>query len=126
MIRFSGLSSGIREMMTTSAARIALIATTKTSKSRMILSIADSASIQPSLRLAITTAGAVEVKDAAPSGRRPRPFHVKRGGRPQVGKAAESVQARPSLAKQNQAKKLGFAWFYSSESGLFNGLQRKK
>src|SRR5271168_3445951 len=29
-------------------------------------------------------------------------------------------------AKQNQAKALGFAWFYSSESGLFNGLRRKK
>ena len=25
-----------------------------------------------------------------------------------------------------QAKKLGFAWFYSSESGLFNGLRPKK
>jgi hypothetical protein len=35
--------------------------------------------------------------------------------------------AREFLAnksKQNQAKKLGFAWFYSSESGLFNGLRR--
>jgi hypothetical protein len=30
----------------------------------------------------------------------------------------------PSGAKQNQAKLLGFAWLYSSESGLFNGLRR--
>src|SRR5271170_7383311 len=32
----------------------------------------------------------------------------------------------PSLAKQNEVKMLGFAWFYSSESGLFNGLRRKQ
>jgi hypothetical protein len=30
----------------------------------------------------------------------------------------------PSKTKQIQTKMLGFAWFYSSESGLFNGLQR--
>jgi len=30
----------------------------------------------------------------------------------------------PSLAKLIQIKELGFAWFYSSELGLFNGLQR--
>jgi hypothetical protein len=40
--------------------------------------------------------------------------------------AAEQRQAKPSLTKQNQAKLLGLAWFYSSESGLFNGLRRKK
>jgi hypothetical protein len=33
---------------------------------------------------------------------------------------------RPIPAKQIQAKALGFAWFYSSDSGLFNGLRRKK
>jgi hypothetical protein len=32
----------------------------------------------------------------------------------------------PSKSKQNQAKKLGFPWFYSSESGLFKGLRAKK
>ena len=30
----------------------------------------------------------------------------------------------PNPAKQIQIKLLGFAWFYSSESGLINGLQR--
>src|SRR5271169_4250819 len=64
MIRFSGLWSGIREMMTRSAARIALIATMKTSRSRTIRSIVDNASIRTSLRRAITDAGGVEVKDA--------------------------------------------------------------
>jgi hypothetical protein len=34
------------------------------------------------------------------------------------------IQARPSRAKLNQAELLGLIWFYSSESGLFNGLQR--
>ncbi|HKI13916.1 MAG TPA: hypothetical protein VKA12_02715, partial [Roseiarcus sp.] len=33
-------------------------------------------------------------------------------------------QANPSPAKPIQIKWLGFAWFYSSESGLINGLQR--
>ena len=33
-------------------------------------------------------------------------------------------QANPSPAKPIQIKLLGFAWFYSSESGLINGLQR--
>src|SRR5271169_3909645 len=33
-------------------------------------------------------------------------------------------QTAPSKTKQIQVKLLGFAWFYSSESGLFNGLQR--
>ena len=33
-------------------------------------------------------------------------------------------QANPSPAKPIQTKLLGFAWFYSSESGLINGLQR--
>jgi hypothetical protein len=32
--------------------------------------------------------------------------------------------ARPNYSKQIQAKLLGFAWFYSSGLGLFNGLQR--
>jgi hypothetical protein len=32
-------------------------------------------------------------------------------------------QAKPSLVKQIQAEKLGLAWFYSSDSGLFNGLR---
>jgi hypothetical protein len=32
-------------------------------------------------------------------------------------------QANPRKTKQIQEKSLGFAWFYSSESGLFNGLQ---
>jgi hypothetical protein len=45
MIRFSGLSFGMREMITMSAASTTVIATTKTSKSRMILSTADNASI---------------------------------------------------------------------------------
>src|SRR5208282_5801556 len=33
-------------------------------------------------------------------------------------------QANPSPAKPIQIKLLGFAWFYSSESGLIKGLQR--
>src|SRR5208283_3142687 len=33
-------------------------------------------------------------------------------------------QANPSPAKPIQIKLLGFAWFYSSEAGLINGLQR--
>ncbi len=33
-------------------------------------------------------------------------------------------QANPSSAKLIQIKTLGFTWFYSSESGLINGLQR--
>jgi hypothetical protein len=33
-------------------------------------------------------------------------------------------QANPNPAKQIQIKLLGFAWFYSSESGLINGLRR--
>jgi hypothetical protein len=37
---------------------------------------------------------------------------------------AKPGQAKPSSAKQIQAKLLGFAWFYSSESGLINGLHR--
>src|SRR5208282_3876462 len=39
---------------------------------------------------------------------------------------AKSDQAGPSTTKQFQAKLLGFIWFYSSESGLLNGLRRKK
>jgi hypothetical protein len=31
-------------------------------------------------------------------------------------------EIQPSPTKQNQIKMLGFTWFYSSESGLFNGL----
>jgi len=37
---------------------------------------------------------------------------------------AKPGQANPSPAKPVQIKWLGFAWFYSSESGLINGLQR--
>jgi hypothetical protein len=37
---------------------------------------------------------------------------------------AKQIQANPSPNKQNQIKLLGFIWFYSSESGLFNGLRR--
>src|SRR5271165_2827562 len=44
------------------------------------------------------------------------------GGRP----SSMGAQINPSRTKQNQIKLLGFAWFYSSESGLFNGLRRKK
>jgi hypothetical protein len=36
------------------------------------------------------------------------------------------VQAKPDPTKLNQAKLLGFAWFCSSESGLFKGLRREK
>jgi hypothetical protein len=36
------------------------------------------------------------------------------------------VQANPSQSKQKCLVLLGFAWFYSSEPGLFNGLPRKK
>jgi hypothetical protein len=35
-------------------------------------------------------------------------------------------QILPSQTKQNQTRMLGFAWFYSSESGLFSGLRREK
>ena len=34
------------------------------------------------------------------------------------------IQARPSPAKLIQIKMLDFTWFYSSDSGLINGLQR--
>ena len=37
---------------------------------------------------------------------------------------SDRTQTNPSPAKQIQAKLLGFVWFYSSESGLFNGLRR--
>jgi hypothetical protein len=37
---------------------------------------------------------------------------------------AKPGQANPSPAKPIQIKLLGFAWFYSSESGLIKGLQR--
>jgi hypothetical protein len=40
------------------------------------------------------------------------------------GCAAKLFQAKPSPAKQIQIKLLGFAWFYSSELALFNGLRR--
>jgi hypothetical protein len=52
-----------------------------------------------------------------------RPKRSTRG--PKFGSAAKYVQARPNRTKQNQAKLLGFAWFYSSESGLFNVLRQK-
>jgi hypothetical protein len=41
-----------------------------------------------------------------------------------LGRAAKPIQINPNQSKQIQAKRLGFAWFYSSESGLFNGLRR--
>jgi hypothetical protein len=41
-----------------------------------------------------------------------------------IGRRSKPGQAKPSSAKQIQTKLLGFAWFYSSESGLINGLQR--
>jgi hypothetical protein len=34
------------------------------------------------------------------------------------------MQIKPRKTKQIQGKVLGFAWFYSSDSGLFNELQR--
>jgi hypothetical protein len=37
---------------------------------------------------------------------------------------AKILLANPSPTKQIQTKTLGFAWFYSFELGLFNGLQR--
>ena len=43
---------------------------------------------------------------------------------PGFGRAAKLFQAEPSLAKLIQAKLLGLAWFYSSNSGLINGLRR--
>ena len=43
---------------------------------------------------------------------------------PEWGPAAKQIQAKPSPTKLNQAKQLGFIWFYSFESRLFNGLQR--
>jgi hypothetical protein len=48
----------------------------------------------------------------------------RRGARASIGRRSEPGQANPSLTKQIQIKLLGFAWFYSSESGLINGLQR--
>jgi hypothetical protein len=35
-----------------------------------------------------------------------------------------AVLSKPSPAKLIQIKKLGFTWFYSSDSGLINGLRR--
>jgi hypothetical protein len=40
-----------------------------------------------------------------------------------IGRRSKPGQANPSPTKQIQIKLLGFAWFYSSESGLINGLQ---
>jgi hypothetical protein len=37
--------------------------------------------------------------------------------------AAKQNQENPSPTKLDQAKQLGFIWFYSFESGLFNGLR---
>jgi hypothetical protein len=39
---------------------------------------------------------------------------------------ANFVQTNPNKTKQNSLDFLGFPWFYSSESGLFNGLRAKK
>jgi hypothetical protein len=44
--------------------------------------------------------------------------------RASIRRRHKPCQASPSPAKQNQTKLLGFAWFYSSESGLINGLRR--
>jgi hypothetical protein len=45
---------------------------------------------------------------------------------PGFNQSANSSQANPNKTKQNSLDFLGFAWFYSSESGLFNGLSAKK
>ena len=45
---------------------------------------------------------------------------------PQVDLVCKQIQAEPNKSKQIQTKILGFIWFYSSESGLFNGLRAKK
>ena len=56
-----------------------------------------------------------------------------RRGRPRASRSKMQIQparvflpskSNPSRTKQNQAKLLGFVWFYSSESGLFNELRR--
>jgi hypothetical protein len=39
---------------------------------------------------------------------------------------AAASDRRPNPTKQNQVKLLGFALFYSSDSGLSNGLRAKK
>ena len=39
------------------------------------------------------------------------------------GPLAAGSSERPNYSKQNQIKSLGFPWFYSSESGFFNGLR---
>jgi hypothetical protein len=39
---------------------------------------------------------------------------------------ANSRQANPNESKENQGKILAFPWIPLAESGLFNGLQRKK
>jgi acetoacetate decarboxylase len=41
-----------------------------------------------------------------------------------IAPRAKLIQTKSSETKQIQAKTLGFAWSYSDESGLFNGLQR--
>src|SRR5271165_2841816 len=56
MIRFSGLSSGIRETITRNTTSSALIATTKTSRSRMMASMSESVSIPGSCGLNPATA----------------------------------------------------------------------
>ena len=58
---------------------------------------------------AITCAGAVQNHRRRSAGGRIRPNKTKQN---------------QATAKLNQAILLGFIWFYSSESGLFNGLQR--
>jgi hypothetical protein len=42
----------------------------------------------------------------------------------ELSPAAKYRQAKPNPSKLIQIKLLGFAWSYSSESGLFNGLWR--
>jgi hypothetical protein len=41
-----------------------------------------------------------------------------------AARQSDPAEGRASATKQIQEKRLGFAWFYSSESGLFNKLRR--
>ena len=71
--------------------------------------------------------GATGARGRARSGRPPARRRAGEGGmRGSLGpfRKTKQIQAKPSPAKLNQAKVLGFTWFYSSESGLFNGLRR--
>ncbi len=50
--------------------------------------------------------------------------HRHGGGLVRSQRSPACVPTRPRKGFAADAKTLGFAWFYSSESGLFNGLQR--